>query len=238
MQCRKKKRQEFTVQSLTTCHFRTGTNQALCYKDCEPTRSPKDFGERCIMNLKDFLWRHESHLQRKAGETLFQEGQPGDFMYVLLEGQIDVLIHGHTVGTFEAVEIIGEMALIDAQPRSATVVTKTDCNLVRIDQSRFKYLIQQRPEFAIDVMRMLVERIRWMDALAQEHRLSGAADTLKTREQLKHVKTLLQALSQQIQEIIPRLENSDEGTSSADAFSPPPEPAATARQPVAGAPQP
>ena len=185
------------------------------------------------MNLKDFLWRQESQLQRKAGETLFKEGQPGDFMYVLLEGQIDVLVHEQRVGTFEAVEIFGEMALIDAQPRSATVVTKTDCKLARMDQNRFKYLIQQKPEFAIDVMRMLVERIRWMDTLAQEHRMSGSVDTLKTREQLRRVKTLLQALSQQIQELIPRLETNDEPVAAeADGIGEPSESRADSGGPI------
>jgi len=56
------------------------------------------------------------------------------------------------------------MALIDAGPRSATAIAKTQCVLVPIDEKRFADLVGRRPEFALHVMRVLANRLRRMDA--------------------------------------------------------------------------
>ena len=59
--------------------------------------------------------------------------------------------------------MLGEMALIDNSPRSATVKAKTDCTLAVINQKRFMTLIQQTPYFAIQVMSVLADRLRRCD---------------------------------------------------------------------------
>jgi CRP-like cAMP-binding protein len=58
------------------------------------------------------------------------------------------------------------MALIDKQPRSATAVAKTDCKLVSVNEERFQRLVKQTPHFAIQVMRVMAQRLRQMDAQA------------------------------------------------------------------------
>jgi CRP-like cAMP-binding protein len=58
------------------------------------------------------------------------------------------------------------MALIDHSPRSASARAKTDCQLVPIDEARFKYMIQQTPFFAIEVMRVITRRLRHMNTEA------------------------------------------------------------------------
>ena len=100
-----------------------------------------------------------------AGETIFKEGQPGDMMYIVIEGEVDVLVHGKVVYSIGGPGgVLGEMALIDTQPRSATAVARTACKLVPIDQKRFTFLIQQTPYFAVEVMRTMAERLRRMNA--------------------------------------------------------------------------
>ena len=116
--------------------------------------------EECFSDAKE-----RTHV--KAGEPVFKEGQHGDLMYVLLRGVVDIFVAGHLIGTFEAVEIIGEMAVIDPGPRSATVIAKTDCQFVTLNQKRFILLTEHKPDFAIHVMRVLVERIRWLNMAAQ-----------------------------------------------------------------------
>jgi len=59
------------------------------------------------------------------------------------------------------------MAMVDGQPRTAAAVARTDCQLVPIDQKRFQFLVQQTPYFAIEVMRVLVERLRRADRLVE-----------------------------------------------------------------------
>lgn len=87
-------------------------------------------------------------------------------MYVLVEGVVEVVVGFKVVGAFQPIEIFGEMAVIDAGPRSATVRAKTYCKLAPVNQKRFIFLIQQKPQLALHVMKMLVERIRWMNSVA------------------------------------------------------------------------
>jgi CRP/FNR family cyclic AMP-dependent transcriptional regulator len=98
-----------------------------------------------------------------AGQTVFQEGQLGNRMYVVKEGRVDLLIRGRSIASVGRGGILGEMALIDSKSRSATAVAKTDCQLVPIDEERFTSLVQQNPHFALQVMRVLAQRLRHMD---------------------------------------------------------------------------
>jgi CRP-like cAMP-binding protein len=66
---------------------------------------------------------------------------------------------------FEAGGIFGELMLVEDSPRSATAVVKTTGQVVRIDEERFTFLIEQTPYFAIQVMRIMADRIRKANAL-------------------------------------------------------------------------
>jgi CRP/FNR family cyclic AMP-dependent transcriptional regulator len=98
-----------------------------------------------------------------AGQVIFTAGSPGDVMYVVKEGEVEVLVRDRVIETIGPGGILGEMALIDHSPRSASARAKTDCQLVPIDEARFKYMIQQTPFFAIEVMRVIARRLRHMD---------------------------------------------------------------------------
>jgi CRP-like cAMP-binding protein len=102
----------------------------------------------------------------KPGQTIFREGEEGDTMYVLVEGVVEVVVGLKVVGAFEPVEIFGEMSVIDAGTRSATVRAKGYCKLAPVNQKRFLFLIQQKPQLALHIMKILVERIRWMNSVA------------------------------------------------------------------------
>ena len=131
----------------------------------------------------------------------------GDTLLVLLEGQIEVQVRGRVVGAFEPIEIFGEMAVIDSQPRSATLIAKKNCRFARIDQTRFKMLIQKKPDFAIDIMRSLVERMRWMDSVAAKQAAEEKAsmDTPLPeglKKELDGLKTSLEGLVGQISQLL------------------------------------
>jgi CRP/FNR family cyclic AMP-dependent transcriptional regulator len=95
-----------------------------------------------------------------AGETVFREGDPGDVMYGVQEGTVDIIFAGQVIETVGPGGIFGEMALIDREPRCATVVAKTDCKLVSIDESHFLFKVQHNPIFALFVMQVNAERLR------------------------------------------------------------------------------
>ncbi len=117
------------------------------------------------MNLAE-LFRHETDLQTlAAGETLFKEGEQGDLMYVLISGTVEITVRGRLVETAEMGAILGEMAMIDDAIRSATVIAKSGCKLLPVDRKRFNFLIQQTPNFALYVMRVIADRLRRTDAL-------------------------------------------------------------------------
>jgi CRP-like cAMP-binding protein len=99
----------------------------------------------------------------ESGTDIFREGEPGDRMYVVIEGEVELSVKGKHIATVGKGGIFGEMALIDDKPRSATARVKSDCELTTIDEAKFFELIHQKPSFALEVMKVLVERLRLMD---------------------------------------------------------------------------
>jgi len=107
------------------------------------------------------IFRHATELRYfKAGETVFREGDAADVMYVVQAGELDVVYHGKEVERLTEGDLFGEMSLISEEPRSATVVARTDCKLVPIDLKAFMFLVEETPYFAVQVMRILSSRIR------------------------------------------------------------------------------
>jgi len=87
-------------------------------------------------------------------------------MYVLLEGEMEILLGDFVLETVGQGALIGEMALIDKSPRTASAVAKTSCRLAEIDRRRFHFLVQQTPHFATHVIKTLADRLRHMNAVA------------------------------------------------------------------------
>lgn len=97
-----------------------------------------------------------------AGQTIFKEGEPGELMYVIQDGEVDILAKDQLVETIGPGGVLGEMALLDASARSATAIAKTDCKLVPLDARRFQIHVHHTPYFAIQVMRVMADRLRRM----------------------------------------------------------------------------
>jgi CRP/FNR family transcriptional regulator, cyclic AMP receptor protein len=98
-----------------------------------------------------------------AGTVLFEEGQPGDFMYVIASGEVEIR---RTVGETERVlavlpagEFFGEMAILNARPRSATAVVRVDSRLVVIEGTTFEAMLRARPEIALRIIKALALRL-------------------------------------------------------------------------------
>ena len=106
----------------------------------------------------------EDYVPFSAGQTIFREGDLGKVMYAIIEGKVDVLVGDEIIDTVGAGGILGEMALIDTSPRSATAVPRTDCKVVPISRRHFTFLIQHTPNFALDVMQVMASRLRHMNA--------------------------------------------------------------------------
>lgn len=110
-----------------------------------------------MRNVSDF----ESYSE---GQFIFKEGELGDQMYFVVAGEVNILVRDKVVDTVGMGAIVGEMALIDDKPRSASAMAKTACKLIAINQKRFASLVQETPHFAIQVMRIMAQRLRQMNA--------------------------------------------------------------------------
>ena len=93
-------------------------------------------------------------------------------MYVVLNGEVEISVADKELEVAGPGSIIGEMALIDDDPRSALVVAKTDCRLVEIDRRRFEFMVSETPFFALAVMRVMADRLRKTNTRVASH---GAA---------------------------------------------------------------
>jgi len=98
-----------------------------------------------------------------AGTVLFEEGQPGDFMYVVVAGEVEIR---RNVGDAERVlavlppgDFFGEMAILNSRPRSATAVVRVDSRLVVIEGRTFEAMLRARPEIALRIIKALALRL-------------------------------------------------------------------------------
>jgi CRP-like cAMP-binding protein len=96
----------------------------------------------------------------KAGEVIFNQGDPAAELFVIQSGRVDITLGNRLLTSLSDHDIFGEMALIDAAPRSASAVAKTDVRLVPVGEKQFLFLISRTPHFALNVMRALARRLR------------------------------------------------------------------------------
>ena len=112
----------------------------------------------------DFFLGLEESEQFQEGETLFRQGDRGDALYVILDGQVDMYDESPTgrylLASLGAGEIIGEMSLITDQPRSATVVTTAPARLLRVSKESFLDRIAAQPQFGLALLQTLTCRLR------------------------------------------------------------------------------
>jgi CRP-like cAMP-binding protein len=98
-----------------------------------------------------------------AGTVLFEEGQPGDYMYVVQSGDVEIRRQvGETariLAVLAAGEFFGEMAILNARPRSATAVVRTDARLLVIEGKTFEAMLRARPEVALRIIKSLALRL-------------------------------------------------------------------------------
>lgn len=99
-----------------------------------------------------------------AGEYIFRKGEAAKVMYLIIEGEVDLMLGDTVIETAKEGTFIGEMALIDEEPRSASARARSDCRVFPIDEARFQLLVKETPFFALQMMKTLARRLREMDA--------------------------------------------------------------------------
>ena len=131
------------------------------------TRLPEDARAALAATARELLYAE--------GETIVREGEPGSSMFVVLSGRVAVTVGGgqREVATTEAGGYFGEMSLLTGEPRSATVVARSDCALLELNADAFRVYFQDRPEVLDDLA---------LAATARRQELAGARAALAVSE--------------------------------------------------------
>lgn len=96
----------------------------------------------------------------KAGETIIEKGAPGDCLYILVEGRVRAHDGDRILNDLGPGDVFGEMAVLDPEPRSASVTAVDDSHLFRLSREPLDHLMDARPEVAHGIIRILVQRLR------------------------------------------------------------------------------
>ena len=93
------------------------------------------------------------------GDEMVREGSSGTALYVMLSGEARVERAGERIGSVTAGDFFGELALIEEHPRSASVIADTEVECLLFPAWEFTALLQEHPEIAVPIMRVLIERL-------------------------------------------------------------------------------
>lgn len=123
----------------------------------------------------------------KDGETIIEEGESGNKMFIIVEGRVDIVKESEEAETVLATlgqgDIFGEMALVDARPRSATARAMGDVTTRVLDRDAFKSLIANNPKIAMLVFDKLCQRLRSVNDELQKEVVHDA----RVREAIGHI---------------------------------------------------
>lgn len=115
---------------------------------------------RCDHRDRRIVARHTTVAERGAGVTLVTQGDDGDALYVLLDGEASVERDGIVVAELGPGDYFGELALLDPAPRAATVTTSSEVVVAVLDLRMFRVLLRDVPALSAELLAQLARRIR------------------------------------------------------------------------------
>lgn len=131
------------------------------------------------MDLQEIFSASQRIQEFKEGMVIFEKGMEAYVMYVIIEGEVEIIIEEKVIQVAEAGTIFGEMAIIEnGRRRSATARAKKHCRLVSLDRYQFLALIKEEPHFALYVMQVLAKRLREMNYKIADKLLDEKIDAI------------------------------------------------------------
>lgn len=103
-------------------------------------------------------------VEYEPGQLIFQEGDPPHFMYFVLSGCVEISSHGKLIETVDEGNALGIVSLIDNQPRATRAKARTMTELAVMDRRKFRYMVEEVPNFVWYVMNHLTHRLRAVNA--------------------------------------------------------------------------
>ncbi|MGB6057571.1 MAG: Crp/Fnr family transcriptional regulator [Microthrixaceae bacterium] len=99
------------------------------------------------------------------GQVIVDQGDPGTVCHVIISGQASVYVRGEYVTTSGPGSMIGEMALVDRRPRTATVLADTELTTLEFNSDAFRVLLEEMPKASEQILRSLRARLDRLDRL-------------------------------------------------------------------------
>ncbi len=93
-------------------------------------------------------------------ETVVRQGDLGDCLFVVADGQIDITVHGRLIGTVQSGDVLGELSVLCSGPRNATATAQSPSVLLRIGSEIVDELLIDFPDITRGIIASLVSRIR------------------------------------------------------------------------------
>lgn len=124
----------------------------------------KETPENILADLAPLM----KEMQYEQGTEIFKEGDTGDSMYIIQQGNIKIHKGNTTLAILKEKEVFGELSLLDADTRSASATAATECILYKIDQEPFYELMDERPEVAKGFIKILCQRLRAMNEKSRQ----------------------------------------------------------------------
>jgi CRP/FNR family transcriptional regulator, cyclic AMP receptor protein len=118
--------------------------------------------QKADIDMRAFARGAGANVRFPAGAIVFSKGDPGDCMYVVQSGVIEMVLGDKVIEVCGPNELIGFMSMVDGAPRSSTARVKEACELSAIDARRFRFMVDEVPNFAHYVMGAMARRIRGM----------------------------------------------------------------------------
>lgn len=110
------------------------------------------------------MFRHwKDTVEYDAGDVIYAKGEPADTLFIILEGEVELSLHGRSVGVEDKGGLIGEMALLDSAMRNSTATARSSVKLAKLDRKAFQKAIGENAEFALRAMTVLANRLRAVD---------------------------------------------------------------------------
>jgi CRP/FNR family transcriptional regulator, cyclic AMP receptor protein len=133
----------------------------------------------CLGHIAEVL----EEVRVAAGEAVFEYGDEGDCMYIVVDGRVRVHRQELTIAMKSRLDVFGEMAVLDPERRSAAATAMEDTTLFRLDRAALAYLMDTQPEIVRGVIRVLCQYVRTnmqnrtmdFDYLRQVARVTAAA---------------------------------------------------------------
>lgn len=117
----------------------------------------------CSTKDLEKIARAGDEVRMPAGSLILDQGQTGREAFVVLDGTVVVRRNGKKIDTLGRGAVVGELALLDHGPRTATVICETDCVLLILDQRHFMGILDEVPTLAHKLLATLAGRIRDLD---------------------------------------------------------------------------